>query len=90
VITTRQYLRHIAKEKDGKEKLRKLFEIAKDRYCLNDSEYWLLIYCFVQDRMRENICARLNIGTTKYASMLNEALIKIEYTIRDLDKIRTL
>ena len=57
---------------------------------LSQEEYWLLIYAFVEDRMRENICMKLNIGKTKYHSILNEALIKVDYTINNLDKIRTL
>ena len=79
--TTRQYLRDL-----DKPTLRKLFKIAN----LNDDEYWLLIYAFVEERMRENTCMKLNIGKTKYHSMLNEALIKVDFTINNLDKIRTL
>ena len=76
MLTTRQYLKNL-----DKQTLKKLFEIAE----LSEDEYWLLYYA-----LRENTCAKLNIGTTKYHSLLNEALIKIEYTIRSLDKIRTL
>lgn len=81
MLTTRQYLKNL-----DKQTLKKLFEIAE----LSEDEYWLLYYAFIEKRMRENTCAKLNIGTTKYHSLLNEALIKIEYTIRSLDKIRTL
>lgn len=79
--TTRQYLRDL-----DKPTLRKLFKIAN----LDETEYWLLIYAFVEERMRENTCMKLNIGKTKYHSMLNEALIKVDFLIKDLDKIRTL
>ena len=89
MLTTRQYLRIIGQDTQGKIKLEKLFYIAKEEYNLSDDEYWLLKYVFIQDRMRDNICAKLHIGRTKFSTMLNEALIKIEYTIRDLDKIRT-
>ena len=81
MLSTRQYLRQL-----DKSTLAKLFELSD----LTETEYWLLTYAFIQQRMRENTCAKLNIGTTKYATMLNEALIKVEYTIRDLDKIRTM
>jgi hypothetical protein len=80
MITTRQYLKQLEKPT-----LRKLFKLAN----LTEQEYWLVIYAFVEERMRDNTCMKLNIGKTKYHSMLNEALIKIEYTINQLDKIRT-
>jgi hypothetical protein len=80
MITTRQYLKQL-----DKPTLRKLFKLAS----LTEQEYWLVIYAFVEERMRDNTCMKLNIGKTKYHSMLNEALIKIEYTINQLDKIRT-
>lgn len=80
-LTTRQYLRHL-----DKPTLRKLFKLCD----LTETEYWLVIYAFVEERMRENTCAKLSIGKSKYHSMLNEALIKIDYTIKSLDKIRTM
>jgi len=80
-ITTRQYLRKLEKPV-----LRKLFKIAD----LTETEYWLIIYAYVEERMRENTCAKLAIGKSKYHSIMNEALIKIDYTIKNLDKIRTL
>lgn len=81
VTTLRQYLKSL-----DKPTLRKLFKISN----LTENEYWLLIYAFVEERMRENTCMKLNIGKTKYHSMLNEALIKVDFTINKLDKIRTL
>lgn len=79
-LTTRQYLRTL-----DKHQLRELFK----RAILSEDEYWLLIYAFVEKRMRENTCMKLNIGMRKYHTMLNEALIKIDYTINQLDKVRT-
>lgn len=81
MLTIRQYLRNL-----DKETLKKLFKISE----LKEDEYWLLYYAFIEKRMRENTCAKLNIRTTKYHSLLNEALIKVDYTIKLLDKIRTL
>ena len=81
MLTTRQYLRNL--EPDT---LRKLFELSK----LTESEYWLLYYAFIKKRMVENTCAKLNICKTKYHTLMNEALIKVDYTINNLDKIRTL
>jgi hypothetical protein len=80
MLTVRQYLRTL-----DKETLYKLFEISD----LTEDEYWLLRYAFIEKRMRENTCMKLNIGSTKYATMLNIALIKVEYKIKELDKLRT-
>ena len=82
MLTTRQYLRNL-----DKETLKKLFKICT---FLNEDEYWVLYYAFVEKRMRENTCMKLSIGTTKYNTLLNEALIKVEFTIKQLDKIRTI
>lgn len=81
MLTIRQYLRTL--DKDTLDKLFKISELAED-------EYWLLHYAFIEKRMRENTCMKLNIRTTKYATLLNQALIKVEYKIKELDKIRTL
>lgn len=87
MLTTRQYLRMLGKTKEGKETLKKLLAICKS---LTETEYWLLYYAYHNNGMVENTCAKLHIQKTKYHTMLNEALIKVEFTIRDLDKIRTL
>lgn len=81
MLTIRQYLRNL-----DKPTLRKLFKLCN----LSEIEYWLLIYAFVEERMRENTCAKLSIGKSKYHTMINEALIKVDYKIKELDKIRTL
>jgi hypothetical protein len=68
-----------------------LFKLAKDEGSINDTEYWVLIYTYADCRiMRDNTCAKLNMSSTKLATTLNEALIKIEYTINKLDKLRNL
>jgi hypothetical protein len=88
-LTTRQYLKTLAKSGEL-DTLRKLFKLSN----LSEMEYWLLYYAYVDNngkgRLRENTCMKLNIRTTKYATLLNEALIKVDYTINSLDKIRTL
>lgn len=90
MITTRQLLKFYSKDKDGRVILRKLFKMARDEGNINDTEYWLLIYMFAECRMRENTCAKLNMSSTKLATTLNEALIKIDFTINKLDKLRNL
>ena len=86
----RQYLRNYSKTKEGRIILRKLFNIALENQDITEDDYWILIYAYAECRMRENTCAKLHIRTTKYNSMLNEALIKINFTINKLDKIRLL
>lgn len=86
----RQYLRNYSKTKEGRIILRKLFNIALENQDITNDDYWILTYAYAECRMRENTCAKLHIRTTKYNSMLNEALIKINCTINKLDKIRTL
>lgn len=54
MLTVRQYLRSL-----DKETLNKLFKISD----LAEDEYWLLHYAFVEKRMRENTCMKLNIRT---------------------------
>jgi hypothetical protein len=81
MLTTKQYLKKL-----DKPTLRKLFKLAE----LSEDEYWLVIYAFVEERMRENTCMKLNIRTTKYATLLNQALIKVDFKIKELDKIRSL
>ena len=81
MLTIRQYLKQL-----DKPTLYKLFDLAE----LSDEEHWIVIYAYIEKRMRENTCAKLNIGTTKYSTLLNQALIKLEYTIKNLEKIRIL
>ena len=90
MITIRQYLRFYSKDKDGRVILRKLFKIAKENKDITDFDYWILYFSYVECNMVENTCAKLNIQHTKYATSLNEALIRIEHTINKFDKIRML
>lgn len=90
MITTRQYLRFYSKDKDGRIKLRKLFQMALDEGFITEQEYWLLIYAYAERRMVENTCAKLAICQKTYHIILNQALIKINYTICKLDKMYTL
>ena len=89
-ITTRQYLRFYSKDKDGRVKLRKLFKMALNEDFITEQEYWLLIYAYAECRMVDNICAKLAICQKTYHIILNQALIKINYTICKLDKVYTL
>lgn len=80
MITTKQYLKILTKKQ-----ILKLVEETNLDYL----EKWILIYSFVDKRMVENICMRLNISKSKYFYVLKNALIKVEFTIQKYDKIRT-
>lgn len=90
VINTREYLRNYSKTAEGRDKLKKLFRIALDNGDINEENFWILIFAYVERRMRESTCIKLSVQPTKYNNMLNEALIKINFTINQLDKVRTL
>lgn len=90
MITTRKLLKFYSKDKDGRIKLRKLFQMALDEGFITEQEYWLLIYAYAERRMVENTCAKLAICQKTYHIILNQALIKINYTICKLDKMYTL
>ncbi len=51
---------------------------------LSEEEYWLLKYTFIQKRMVENICAKLNISKSAYHNKKNVALAKVENTYKNL------
>lgn len=46
MITTRKLLKFYSKDKDGRIKLRKLFQMALDEGFITEQEYWLLIYAY--------------------------------------------
>lgn len=89
-ITTIKLLKFYSKDKDGRIALRKLFKQAKENNDITEEEYWLLIYAYAERRMVENTCAKLAICQKTYHIILNQALIKINYTICKLDKMYTL
>ena len=79
MLTTRQYLKTL-----DRVQLRRLFEQCD----LTENERWLLIYAFVEKRLRENTCSKLGISSRQYHYLLNIALCKVEIKIKELDKIR--
>lgn len=81
MLSTRQYLKRLERHQ-----LRKLFDMCN----LTETEKWLLIYAFVEKRLRENTCGKLNISSRQYHYLLNIALTKVEFKIGELDKIRNL
>lgn len=81
MLSTRQYLRNLERYQ-----LRKLFDMCD----LEENEKWLLIYAFVEKRLRENTCDKLGISSRQYHYLLNVALVKVECKIKEFDKIRYL
>ena len=90
MLEIRKYLKNYSKTTKGKEKLRKLFNIAKDEKEINNFEFWLLIYAYVECRMVLNTCDKLGISKPLYHIKLNIALLKMDYVVKKLDKIYTL
>lgn len=89
-LTIKQYLKFYSKYKEGRIKLRKLFQIAKNKKDITEIDYWILIYSFAECRMVENTCAKIGISKTTYHNILNVALVKIENVVKKYDNIWTL
>lgn len=89
-LTIREYLKFYSKYKDGRIKLRKLFQLAHTEEDITEIEYWLLIYAYAECRMVENTCAKLGISKATYHNYLNVALIKIDNIVKRYNNIWTL
>ena len=79
-MTIRQYLRSL-----NKPALQELFS----QIDLTEDELKLLTYAFIRKEKVEYICDKLFMSKSKYHSLLNRLLIKLEYTIRNLDRLHT-
>lgn len=79
-MTIRQYLRSL-----NKPELYKIFNQTD----LTDTELKLLTYAFIRKEKVDYICDKLFMSKSKYHSLLNRLLVKLEYTIRSLDKLHT-
>lgn len=80
-LTVRQYVKLLSKDQ-----LRQLFKETD----LTDDEYWLLTYAFIERRMVVNTCRKLNISEGKYHYTLNQALIKVKYTLLETPELYSL
>ena len=80
-ITVRQYLRSL-----DKAVLRELFDTTD----LTDDERKLLTYAFIRKERVDYTCDALFISKSKYHNWLNRLLVKLEYKIKELDKLHTL
>lgn len=81
MLTTRQYLRTL-----DKRVLKELFELSD----LTPEELQLVTYAFIDKFLVAKSCICLNMSKTKYHSCLNGALIKIDFQLKSLDKLRTM
>lgn len=79
-LTLRQYLRTLEKDK-----LKELFELET----LTKYERNLLTMCFIHKYRVDKTCRLLHISKTKYHYSLNEALIKMQCFVTNLDKLHT-
>ena len=54
---------------------------------LTDCEYWVLYYSIVKKRMVQNTCEKLSISESQYYIIQKIALLKVEYTFKQIIKI---
>ena len=54
---------------------------------LTELEFWVSKYTFIEKRMVENICMKLNISRAYYFILKDKALIKIYYKLKELKKV---
>lgn len=88
-LNIRQYLKFYSKYREGRRKLRKLFQVAKDEGDIKDIDFWLLTYTYAEDRMVENTCAKLGMSKSTYHNNMNVALERIENTVKRYNRIWT-
>lgn len=88
-LNIRQYLKFYSKYREGRRKLRKLFQVAKDEGDIKDIDFWLLTYTYAEDRMVENTCAKLGMSKSTYHNNMNVALARIENTVKRYNQIWT-
>ena len=74
----KKYLKNL-----DKDTLKKLLKISD----LDELEYWILYYNYVEKRMVINTCMKLNISRAYYFILKNKALIKVHYKIKELQKV---
>ena len=54
---------------------------------LTELEYWVLYYNYIENRMVENTCMKLNISRAYYFIIKNRALIKLHFIINRHQKV---
>ena len=54
---------------------------------LTDCEYWVLYYSIIKKRMVQNTCEKLSISESQYYIIQKIALLKVEYTFKQIIKI---
>ena len=79
----RQILKSLRKTYKGKAKVRELLD--KKKYRLNDEEYELLAYAYIDKLSVENICTKFNFSSATYHNFLKTSLRTLEALITDAE-----
>ena len=74
--------KRLLKEFD-KDTIKKVLKLSD----LSESEYWVLYYSLIENRMVQNTCAKLSISQAQYFIIQKLALLKVEFTLKKLIKI---
>lgn len=77
----RQILKKLGKSYKGKAKIRELLE--RKKYRLEQREYDVLAYAYIEKLSVENIINKLNISESLYHNILNIALGKLNALLSD-------
>ena len=79
----RQILKSLGRSYIGKAKIRELLD--KKKYRLNDEEYELLAYAYIDKFSVENICMKFNFSSATYHNFLKTSLRTLEALITDAE-----
>lgn len=77
----RQILMRLRKTYKGKAKVREILERKKRK--LQELDYDILKYAYIDKFAVENICSKLGFSESRYHNMLNVALGKLEALLED-------
>lgn len=72
----RQILRALGKTEKGKAKLSAL--LYENKHKLNNREYWLLKYTYVEQLSRDTVAGKFALSTSHYHNAMNNALTRFE------------
>lgn len=78
----RQILRALGKSSKGKIKLREI--LFKNRHRMQEREFWILQYTYLEKLSTYNVADKLGFASTQYHTVLNTALAKLEVLVDDI------
>ncbi|MCM1338951.1 MAG: hypothetical protein NC191_04710 [Muribaculaceae bacterium] len=79
----RQILRALGKTPTGRAKIRE--KLLKCRHRLLEREFWILEYIYYEKLSTYNVSDKLNLSTSHFHNVLNQALSKFETLITDAE-----